>query len=42
MKAEVTLQIHRSQVTRKVEAESLPDLVKLSLKLRIPDWQRAS
>jgi hypothetical protein len=35
----VTLQIHRSQVMRKMEAESLADLVRMSVKLRVPYWR---
>lgn len=34
--SEVTLQIHRSQVMRKMEAESFADLVRMAVKLRIP------
>lgn len=37
--SEVTLQIHRSQVMRKMEAKSLADLVRMSIKLRIPLWR---
>jgi FixJ family two-component response regulator len=37
--SEVTLQIHRSQIMRKMEAESLPDLVRMALKLRIRHWR---
>jgi FixJ family two-component response regulator len=33
--SEVTLQIHRSQVMRKMEATSLADLVRMALKLGI-------
>jgi FixJ family two-component response regulator len=36
--SEVTLQIHRSQVMRKIQAESLPDLVRMAAKLHIPFW----
>ena len=34
--SEVTLQIHRSQIMRKMAAESLADLVRMAVKLRIP------
>ena len=37
--SEVTLQIHRSQVMRKMAAESLADLVRMAMKLRIPYWR---
>jgi FixJ family two-component response regulator len=37
--SEVTLQIHRSQVMRKMEAESFADLVRMAVKLRIPYWR---
>jgi FixJ family two-component response regulator len=40
--SEVTLQIHRSQVMRKMQAESLADLVRMSMKLRIPYWRGGS
>ena len=36
--SEVTLQIHRSQVMRKMRADSLADLVRMAVKLRIPFW----
>lgn len=36
--SEVTLQIHRSQVMRKMQADSLADLVRMAVKLRIPFW----
>ncbi len=36
--SEVTLQIHRSQVMRKMQADSLPDLVRMAVKLHIPYW----
>ena len=36
--SEVTLQIHRSQVMRKMQAESFAELVRMSVKLRIPFW----
>jgi FixJ family two-component response regulator len=36
--SEVTLQIHRSQVMRKMRAESLASLVRMAMKLRIPHW----
>lgn len=39
--SEVTLQIHRSQVTRKMQAESFADLVRMAMKLRIPYWREA-
>jgi FixJ family two-component response regulator len=34
--AEVTLQIHRSQIMRKMQADSLASLVRMAVKLRIP------
>jgi FixJ family two-component response regulator len=37
--SEVTLQIHRSQVMRKMQAESLAVLVRMAVKLRIPCTQ---
>jgi len=37
--SEVTLQIHRSQVMRKTCAESLAELVRMAIKLRIPHWR---
>ncbi len=37
--SEVTLQIHRSQVMRKMAAESFADLVRIAVKLRIPYWR---
>jgi FixJ family two-component response regulator len=40
--SEVTLQIHRSQVMRKMQAESFADLVRMAVKLRIPYWQEPS
>jgi FixJ family two-component response regulator len=36
--SEVTLQIHRSQIMRKTRAESLAELVRMTIKLRIPHW----
>jgi FixJ family two-component response regulator len=39
--SEVTLQIHRSQVMRKTQAESLPELVRMTMKLRIPYWRES-
>jgi FixJ family two-component response regulator len=39
--SEVTLQIHRSQVMRKMQAESFADLVRMAVKLRIPHWPQA-
>jgi FixJ family two-component response regulator len=40
--SEVTLQIHRSQVMRKMNAESFADLVRMAVKLRIPYWREPS
>jgi FixJ family two-component response regulator len=37
--SEITLQIHRSQVMRKMQAESLADLVRMAVKLRISHWR---
>jgi FixJ family two-component response regulator len=37
--SEVTLQIHRSQVMRKMQAESLPELVRMAVELRISHWR---
>jgi FixJ family two-component response regulator len=34
--SEVTLQIHRSRIMQKMEAASLPDLVRIARKLKIP------
>jgi FixJ family two-component response regulator len=39
--SEVTLQIHRSQVMRKMQAESFADLVRMAMKLRIPYWSQS-
>jgi len=36
--SEVTLQIHRSQVMRKMEAGSFADLVRMAIKLRVRHW----
>jgi FixJ family two-component response regulator len=40
--SEVTLQIHRSQVMRKMQAESFAELVRMAVKLRIPYWRVAN
>jgi FixJ family two-component response regulator len=37
--SEVTLQIHRSQVMKKMAAESFADLVRMAVKLKIPYWR---
>jgi DNA-binding CsgD family transcriptional regulator len=37
--SEVTLQIHRSQVMRKIQAESFAELVRMAVKLRTPYWR---
>jgi FixJ family two-component response regulator len=33
--AEITIQIHRAQIVRKLAARSLPDLVRMAIKLGI-------
>jgi FixJ family two-component response regulator len=40
--SEVTLQIHRSQVMRKMQANSFADLVRMAVKLRISHWRETS
>jgi FixJ family two-component response regulator len=37
--SEVTFQIHRSQVMRKMQAESVADLVRMAAKLQVPLWR---
>jgi len=37
--SEITLQIHRGQVMRKMEAKSLADLVRMAITLRIPEYR---
>jgi FixJ family two-component response regulator len=39
--SEVTLQIHRSQIMRKMQAESFADLVRMAVKLRIRHWRES-
>lgn len=39
--SEVTLQIHRSQVMRKMQADSFADLVRMAVKLDIPYWRES-
>jgi FixJ family two-component response regulator len=39
--SEVTLQIHRSQIMRKMRAESFADLVRMAIKLRIRYWRES-
>lgn len=39
--SEVTLQIHRSQIMRKMEADSLAELVRMAVELRIRHWQQS-
>jgi FixJ family two-component response regulator len=38
--SEVTVQIHRSRVMRKMKAESLPELVRMSIRLHVQPWHR--
>lgn len=38
--SEVTLQIHRTQIMRKMQADSLAELVRMAVELRIPHWQQ--
>lgn len=40
--SEVTLQIHRSQIMRKMAADSFAELVRMSVTLRIPYWHETS
>ena len=37
--SEITLQIHRGQVMRKMQAASLADLVRMCMRLRVRHWQ---
>jgi FixJ family two-component response regulator len=37
--SEVTLQIHRRQIMRKMKADSLAELVRMAMALHIPHWQ---
>jgi DNA-binding CsgD family transcriptional regulator len=39
--SEVTLQIHRSQIMRKMLAQSFADLVRMAVKLRIRYWRES-
>lgn len=38
--SEVTLQIHRTQIMRKMQANSFAELVRMAVELRIPHWQQ--
>lgn len=39
--SEVTFQIHRSHVLRKMQAGSVAELVRMAIELRIPHWRKA-
>jgi len=40
--SEVTLQIHRSQIMRKMAADSIQELVRMAIDLRIRPWAERS
>lgn len=40
--SEITLQIHRGQIMRKMHADSLADLVRMCVKLRVRHWRPAA